>query len=126
MTAFEEGDNAHVIKMGVQDEELLDPVLIHAKFLELPKNVRNDIAHASADNHGAIVSFEKIDPGFLSTQTPNSLTYVPWFSNSHFILSSLFMFFTLLEEGVDEKEEGENSACPGEDISVKGIKGFSI
>jgi hypothetical protein len=36
------------------------------------------------------------------------------------------MFSTLLEEGVDQKKEGAGSACPSEDISIKGIKGFSI
>jgi hypothetical protein len=67
MTALEEGDDAYMIKVGVQDEEFLDPVFIDAEFLKLLEYVWNDIADAPAYDHRVAVSFEKIDPGFLST-----------------------------------------------------------
>jgi hypothetical protein len=73
-----------------------------------------------------MVPHQKIDPGFLPAQKQNSITYFSRFSNAHIFLSSLFLFFRLLEEGVGEQEEGESRTDPGEDISIKGIKGFSI
>jgi hypothetical protein len=66
MTALEEGDNAHMIEMGVKDEEFINPALIYLKFFELLEDIRNDVAHASAHHHRTTVSLQEINPGFLT------------------------------------------------------------
>jgi hypothetical protein len=91
MSAFDEGDNPHMVEVRVQDEQFFDPVLIDVKILELLKDVRDDVAHASADDHGNIGSLQKINPGLLPAQEPNSLAYFSWFSNSHLMFSSLYL-----------------------------------
>ena len=55
-----------MIEVSMEDQEFLNPLLIDAEFLELAKQVWDDVAHASAYDHGSVVSLKEIDAGLLT------------------------------------------------------------
>jgi hypothetical protein len=62
VAALEEGDDPHVIEVRMEDQEFCNLLLVNAEFFELVKQIRHDVAHASAYDHGSFLPLEKIDP----------------------------------------------------------------
>jgi hypothetical protein len=83
MTPLEKGDDAHMVEMGVEDEEFADLFLVEAELIELPKYLRHDVPQAPVYDHGLIAAIQEIDPRFLMAQIPQMVKDFSGFADSH-------------------------------------------
>jgi hypothetical protein len=70
MSAFEKGNDAHMIEVGMKDQKLCDSCLIDMECLELFQEIRDEVTHASADQHGFVLSLKKVDARLFRTEKP--------------------------------------------------------